>query len=63
MNKSMDATLENVFSSPEFGAKASLKEDDMENCQPKIDAEELLDVEIVLQKLAFFRYFLLNFYF
>jgi len=56
MNRSMDATLENVFSSPEFGAKANLGGDkDMEKCEPKIDPEELLEVEIVLQKLAFFR--------
>merc|ERR1719341_1673603 len=27
----------------------------MEKCEPKIDPEELLEVEIVLQKLAFFR--------
>lgn len=38
MNRSMDATLENIFSSDEFGAKAELTEDkkNPDNCELKV---------------------------
>eukprot|EP00088_Acartia_fossae_P053301 TRINITY_DN6055_c0_g1_i3.p1 TRINITY_DN6055_c0_g1~~TRINITY_DN6055_c0_g1_i3.p1 ORF type:complete len:144 (-),score=49.03 TRINITY_DN6055_c0_g1_i3:156-587(-) len=55
MNRSMDATLENLFASEEFGAHAVMPEDEDDECVPEIDPEQLLEVEIVLQKLAFFR--------
>jgi len=57
MNRSMDATLENIFASDEFGAKAEMTDGakNPDNCKLKVTDEQLLDIEITLQKLAFFR--------
>merc|ERR1711872_112624 len=58
INRSMEATLENLFTSEEFGATANLNNQNNstdEECRINPDPQTLLDIEITLQKLAFFR--------
>jgi len=50
-NRSMEATLEHVFQGQEEG----MEEGESNNCVPKVDPAELVELELVLQKLTFFR--------
>jgi len=55
-NRTSDVTLEGLFSSEEFGASESMdNEAAEEQCTPQVNPEELLAIEVNLQKLAFFR--------
>jgi len=59
LNRSMDATLENLFASDQFESSSEINglhgENMKEECLIGVDNQQLLEIEITLQKLAFFR--------
>merc|ERR1712107_933633 len=55
-NRSMEATMENLFTTSEYGASAAMDDQDHlgEQCASKTDSQTLMRIEVTLQKLAFF---------
>jgi len=55
-NRTSDVTLEGLFSSDEFGESIEMGDgSEVEECTPQVNPEQLLAIELNLQKLAFFR--------
>jgi len=55
MNRTSEVTLEGLFSSEEFGASSDMDRQSQPDCKPQVNPEQLMGIEMNLQKLAFFR--------
>jgi hypothetical protein len=55
MNRTSEVTLEGLFSSEEFGASSEMDRHSEPDCKPQVNPEQLMGIEMNLQKLAFFR--------